>query len=418
MSSDTYSRFRSIADYFQYLDDLIENADWESAESAAQLLSLNNNHSSLPFLQVEEYGSRKNRSYLNDEAFDKIVCLHLQVLYSLNVARNYENVYNAHTSIMQVFNKEVLQKKKEENWFMPIFYQLCSDLLKVASFADEFVERDDEMENSASFYESCASFIMESYRTCVSDVRADASTTKKIAMLNMTNQLFRIYFRIDKLNLLKPLIRAIDNSGPLYHEFSMADKVTYKYFLGRKAMFDSDLPLAEESLSYAFRNCPPESMTNKRLILIYLIPVKMFLGHMPSPFLLHKYQLDDFHDVVEAVKDGNLGKLDRALADHEDFFIQCGIFLMLEKLRGITFRTLFKKISTILNTNMIPLGAFLCILKYLKVDDVDELELECIVANLIAEKKIKGYLSHQHQKLVISKKDPFPALSLIHAGSH
>lgn len=33
---------------------------------------------------------------------------------------------------MQTFNKEVLQKKKEVNWFMPIFHTLCSDLRNVA----------------------------------------------------------------------------------------------------------------------------------------------------------------------------------------------------------------------------------------------------------------------------------------------
>ena len=66
-----------------------------------------------------------------------------------------------------------------------------------------------------------------------------------------------------------------------------------------------------------------------------------------------------------------------------------------------------------MGSNMVPLQAFMDCLKFLNVHDVDDEELECIVANLIAEKKIKGYLSHQHQKLVISKKDPFPALSAV-----
>lgn len=100
-------------------------------------------------------------------------------------------------------------------------------------------------------------------------------------------------------------------------------------------------------------------MSNKRKILIYLIPVKMFLGHMPTSQLLHEYRLDEFQDVVAGVKgfnlkkttfehetfsDGNLAQLDGALAANEAFFIKCGIFLMLEKLRMITFRTLFKKV--------------------------------------------------------------------------
>ncbi|EPB69246.1 hypothetical protein ANCCEY_11660 [Ancylostoma ceylanicum] len=260
---------------------------------------------------------------------------------------------------MQTFNKEILQKKKEVNWFMPMFYQFCSDLRNVAKMADELTEKDDEVESASSYCEQSANYIMEAYRTCTSD--------------------------INKLNLLKPLIRAIDNSGALYQSFSMADKVTYNYFLGRKAMFDADLPLAEKSLSYAFRNCPADCLSNKRLVLIYLIPVKMFLGHMPTAELLQKYQLEEFHDVVEAVKEGNLAKLDQALEANEHFFIQCGIFLMLEKLRAITFRTLFKRISTIVGGHVIPLKAFYAITQYLGVTDVDEDELECIVANLIAE---------------------------------
>ncbi|KAK6057956.1 hypothetical protein COOONC_04480 [Cooperia oncophora] len=98
-------------------------------------------------------------------------------------------------TIMQTFNKEVLQKKKEVNWFIPIFHQLCRDLLNIAKMADELTEKDDEVENISSYYEQSANYIMEAYRTCTSDVRADPSTTKKIAILNMTNQLFRIYFK-------------------------------------------------------------------------------------------------------------------------------------------------------------------------------------------------------------------------------
>ncbi|WKX93213.1 hypothetical protein Q1695_010899 [Nippostrongylus brasiliensis] len=167
--------------------------------------------------------------------------------------------------------------------------------------ADELAEKDDEVENTSSYYEQSANYIMEAYRTCTSDVRADPSAMKKIAILNMTNQLFRIYFK-----------------------------------------------------------------------------------------------------VVEAVKEGNLANLDQALESNEHFFIQCGIFLVLEKLRAITFRTLFKRISSVIGGHQIPLKAFFTIIQYLGVNDVDEDKLECIVANLIAEKTIKGSISHQHQKSMVS----------------
>lgn len=48
--------------------------------------------------------------------------------------------------------------------------------------------------------------------------------------------------QINKLHLCKPLIRAIDSSN-LKNDYSQAQKVTYKYYVGRKAMFDSDFKL-------------------------------------------------------------------------------------------------------------------------------------------------------------------------------
>ncbi|PIO24564.1 hypothetical protein AB205_0155140 [Aquarana catesbeiana] len=149
--------------------------------------------------------------------------------------------------------------------------------------------------------------------------------------------------QISKLHLCKPLIRAIDSSN-FKDEYAMSQRVTYRYYVGRKAMFDSDFKKAEECLSFAFRNCLRTCQKNKRMILIYLLPVKMLLGHMPAIQLLRKYDLMQFADVTKAVSEGNLRLLTEALTTHETFFTRCGIFLILEKLKIITYRNLFKKV--------------------------------------------------------------------------
>ena len=41
--------------------------------------------------------------------------------------------------------------------------------------------------------------------------------------------------------------------------------------------------------------------------------------------------------------------------------------------------------------------------------DLDE--VECVVANMIYRKYVKGYISHKSRVLVVSKSDPFPALT-------
>uniref|UniRef100_A0A914I1U1 CSN12-like protein n=1 Tax=Globodera rostochiensis TaxID=31243 RepID=A0A914I1U1_GLORO len=334
-----------------------------------------------------------DRAAVQWAVFDELVMLHLNVLHALS-ASDWQAAFGHQTNALQLFNREILQREKDANWFIPILYALCSDLRLVARIADKHGcvlwnghQRKAADAQTATFYEESASPIMESYRICVAE-RSDA-TTKKVAILNLTNQLFRIYFGINRLHLLKPLIRSIDHVGELYERFSLADKITYKYFLGRKAMFDMDLPRAEESLTFAFEHCSAQFMRNKRLILMYLIPVKMFLGHMPTQQLLMRHNLGQFADVVTSVKDGNLRDLNLALQKHQHFFIKCGIFLMLEKLKVITYRNLFKRVASILNTHLIKLDAFLAILRFLGTD-IDADELACILANLIAQKKIKG----------------------------
>ncbi|EYC08871.1 hypothetical protein Y032_0063g3407 [Ancylostoma ceylanicum] len=42
--------FANVAEYFDRLDRLIDAATWASATSAAKLLSINDDHSNLPFL--------------------------------------------------------------------------------------------------------------------------------------------------------------------------------------------------------------------------------------------------------------------------------------------------------------------------------------------------------------------------------
>ena len=70
----------------------------------------------------------------------------------------------------------------------------------------------------------------------------------------LINQLFKVYFRINKLNLCKPLIRAIESSN-FKESFSL---ITYKYL----AMFDSYYRNADEYLSFAFENCPKRFARN------------------------------------------------------------------------------------------------------------------------------------------------------------
>jgi hypothetical protein len=89
--------------------------------------------------------------------------------------------------------------------------------------------------------------------------------------------------------------------------------VTYTFFVGRLSVFDDDYLKAEEMLTYALEHCHKAATHNKRVILSYLIPVRMLRGKLPAPALLEKHNLQDFLPLVHAMKLGNVKLLNETL---------------------------------------------------------------------------------------------------------
>ncbi|EHH29134.1 hypothetical protein EGK_09478 [Macaca mulatta] len=445
----------------QYLQQVYEAIDTRDGASCAELVSFKHPHVANPRLQMAS--PEEKCQQVLEPPYDEMFAAHLRCTYAVG-NHDFIEAYKCQTVIVQYplsfmaavrrrthavdylgletrkhwascsllqleRNDSVLEEKlfsalslctsflrafqahKEENWALPVMYAVALDLRVFANNADQQLVKKGKSK-VGDMLEKAAELLMSCFRVCASDTRAGIEDSKKWGMLFLVNQLFKIYFKINKLHLCKPLIRAIDSSN-LKDDYSTAQRVTYKYYVGRKAMFDSDFKQAEEYLSFAFEHCHRSSQKNKRMILIYLLPVKMLLGHMPTVELLKKYHLMQFAEVTRAVSEGNLLLLHEALAKHEAFFIRCGIFLILEKLKIITYRNLFKKVYLLLKTHQLSLDAFLVALKFMQVEDVDIDEVQCILANLIYMGHIKGYISHQHQKLVVSKQNPFPPLSTV-----
>ncbi|XP_074597207.1 PCI domain-containing protein 2 [Brevipalpus obovatus] len=344
-----------------------------------------------------------------------IVFGHIHCCFLIHNSNDFINAYQEHANCVGLLTKAIVSMK-EENWMIPVVCTMARDLRLLALAAD----KQNAFKNAAKlqeglylpheYLEKAAEPLMSIFRVCGNDIRTSNDRTKRVAMMNLVNQLFKIYFRVNKLHLCKPLIRALENAN-INECFSLAQQVTYNHYLGMKSMFDSDYKAADKLLTFAFEKCHPQSLKNKRLTLIFLIPVKMLLGTMPTIELLQKYDLMAFKPIVKAVKEGNLNDLDVALETHSDFFWKYGIYLILEKLKIIAYRNVFKKVCLIMKTHQVPVESFRVILNFLQNSNVSLEEVNCILANLIYEGKIKGYISLQHQKLVISKTNPFPPLA-------
>ncbi|XP_014251608.1 PCI domain-containing protein 2 [Cimex lectularius] len=407
----------SLTDYLRQIDIYWSN---RNGKLLADWMSLRHYHAKNKNLASENPEMTVN-NYVYDP-FNELVSSHLKCIYWLTKG-DVERAHNEQNLLFQGFIR-LLQYYKEENWLLPLMHTLCLDLRLLANKVDQqgigSGEEGDVIPrgNNSSVVkprealEKAAEAMMTCFRICSSDNRSSEQDTKKWGMLSLVNQLFKLYFRINKLHLMKPLIRAIDSS-PFKDKYPLSQQITYRYYVGRKAMFDSDYKLANESLTFAFQKCHKQSKRNKHLILIYLIPLKILLGFLPKKELLEKYDLLQLWEVGEAVRSGNARKLSKAIETHQNFFIKSGIYLILERLRLVTYRNLFKKVYLIANNPVLTLEDLLIALRFSEGGDIELEEANCILANLIHQGKIKGYISHTHQKVVLSKMDAFPRLSTL-----
>ena len=300
---------------------------------------------------------------------------------------------------------EQVFRTEEETWVVPPLLMIVTNVRRVA-FAS----------GSTSTLESAGNVLMSCFAAAN---RPQGDPDKRLATLRIVNELFRIYFKLNTLRNCKYLIRVVEaKKFVAFHLFQAGERVTYKFFVGRLDVFDENFVDADEHLTYAFNHCHSKATKNRRLILKYLVPVKILVGKLPSEKLLNSFE--DLHgmyaNVKEAVKTGSIKLFEKTLEDHMEDYVGAGTYLLIEKLRFAVYRRLLKKVQLIYaefrpeRAVQVPLTYFVKALKW-QGYDTDLAEVECIVANMIYRKYVKGYISHKNGVVVLSKKQPFPPLN-------
>ncbi|XP_020803888.1 PCI domain-containing protein 2 homolog [Drosophila serrata] len=383
----------------KYLTSVQEATIGNKSQVVGSFVSLRDNHvknTSLYIAQPEEFIKKVGLM----KPLDEVISAHLKVMYNLTLKPpNYIGAYVQQDLACKMVGR-LVEELKYEDWCLALMYRLCLDLRVLAKMCEK---RCPGMRPGQKRAEAADS-IMGCFRICTKG----PETTKHLSMIFMVNQLFKIYFRINKSALCTPLIKAIENCNAK-DSFPMQEQITYNYFMGIRAMFDSQYPEAVKKFSFAFIKCPDRFTTNKRLILYYLVVVKMLLGYLPSKSGLERNKLMFFYELTMALKSGNVGKFDEFVKKRALFLIRSGIYLAVQKLKNIVYRSLFKKVFIIRKSHELEMSEFQEALKFVGVKDVKLDQVHCIVANLICEGKINGKITG-NQKLVISEQDPFPAL--------
>ncbi|KAK9142415.1 hypothetical protein Syun_011815 [Stephania yunnanensis] len=397
---------RRITEYLHRFSDSVSTQD---SSSLKQLFRVSSNSPSLLSLaDALNVFQDVNRLIKQFDTYSDLVEILVPLLRCLQSYRigNLVDAYNAFERSANAFLQEF--RNWETAWAMEPMFVVAYEIRVLAEKADRELA---SLGKAPEKLKAAGSFLMKVFGTLA------GKGPKRIGALYVTCQLFKIYFKLGTVHLCRSVIRSIETARIFdFEEFPFRDKVTYMYYTGRLEVYNENFLAADQKLTYSLNHCDPRKEANIRMILKYLIPVKLSIGILPQSWLLDKYDLVEYNDVVQALRRGDLRLLRHALQKHEDRFLRAGVYLVLEKLELQVYQRLVKKIYIIQKqrdpskAHQVKLDVIVKSLKWLEIDmDVDE--VECIMAILIYKNLVKGYFAHKSKVVVLSKQDPFPKLN-------
>ncbi|XP_073132363.1 enhanced ethylene response protein 5 [Henckelia pumila] len=393
----------------EYLSRFSDAVSYQDGKSLSRLLSVSSDSASLlslaDALNIFQDANRVIRQSEKHSQYTDILVPIFRALQSYRL-RNLVESYTAFERASNAFIQEF--RNWDSAWALEALYVIAYEIRILAERADLELA---SLGKTPEKLKGAGSFLMKVFGVLA------GKGPKRVGALYVTCQLFKIYFKLGTVHLCRSVIRSIETARIFdFEEFPVRDKVTYMYYTGRLEVYNENFPAADHKLSYALTHCNDRKKENIRMILKYLIPVKLSIGTLPRDSLLQKFNLNEYSDVVLALRRGDLRLLRHALQEHEDRFLRSGVYLVLEKLELQVYQRLIKKIYIIQKqkdpnkAHQIKLDVIVKALKWLEIDmDLDE--VECIMSILIYKNLVKGYFAHKSKVAVLSKQDPFPKLN-------
>jgi len=346
---------------------------------------------------------------------------HLRACLTYNITHEYLNTFTYMNESLMSLNPHLMDYDKR---IIPALLRMAKEANTVCTLAEKESIQTGRKEVFDEILKSFIATIRKAFSDCFGHrvSKEMVYSSRKLGTLALANLTFRLLFKMNSPRQCKPIVAIIKNDSfvPVAMEngtFPLADLVTYRYYTGKLAMYEEDFKTADMALSYALRNTPSSYYHNRRRILECLIPIKLHLGSLPSLKLLIKYKLDKYYiDIINSLRYGNLRIFRIALDTYQEIFIRMGTYLLLEKLQILVYRTFIKKCCLkIFQSPKLHIPTLVLLLNNEKIGipetyPIDNDELECILANLVYKRYIRGYISHNPPYLVTAKERPFPKI--------
>jgi len=341
------------------------------------------------------------------EGFGEILSLYLSCIRARTMGQSVQELELACTCL-KTWVQRYIEAEGPAAWMIPVMTYLSIMTRKVATQLDQ-AKRSEA--NSDAYLKRLVEIHRELFQ------KLNKERRKRAGYVWVCCELLRAYFRLGQISQCSFLLTAVNQSlnkdGFSPKDLPKSISVTFYFYWGKHCVFDHNLRDADEKLSWAFNHCPSKSKGNRRKILLYLIPCKMRLGVLPSKELLQSHGLDMFVDIVNAVREGDVKLFTEKMEEHAPDFIKMGTYLLMMKLKFMVMRSLCKGVHRQVRKQLgekagtkLDLAPFEHVFQWQDGCDADE--TACVLSNLIYQGAVKGYLSHEHRKLVFAKDLPFP----------
>lgn len=305
-------------------------------------------------------------------------------------------------------------------------------------------------ESRKSLVESTAESIQRAFTICLTErtsnrdgIKDGLPEGKKIGIYSFANLVLKLLFRCHKTPLAEQLFTNIMQNSPPLQLYPASHRVTYLYYLGRFFFNNTHFYKAQLCLQAAYEQCHAQCINQRRNILIYLITSNLLLGRFPGHSFMSRPEavpiLQRFAPVVRAMRRGDLASFKKALgpeSPHHAWFFRHGILLpLLYRGEVLVWRSMARKAFLLtyempsdpnsrkaptLDLNCMVVAAQLCQRmldgtaygqqpRKLKPSEgvthgnmmPDMREIESVVASLVAQDLLHGFLSHNLKRFAI-----------------
>ena len=202
----------------------------------------------------------------------------------------------------------------------------------------------DETAERVTIVESSANVIREAFKKCLSERSGNASGIdsngkpegRRIGIYVTANLCLKLFFHCKKLRSAEQIFGNIYQQSPPLSLFPASQRVTFLYYLGRYLFANNHYFRAQIALEGAYIQCHVQAVSQRRLILIYLISANIILGRFPSRQVLQRPEAaglgEKFNPICKAIAKGDLTSFRQYLdleGDNADWFLQKRILLQL-----------------------------------------------------------------------------------------